>query len=108
MNIFEFKNRWGNLVEGLQLVLHKENMGTELYVDYINVPVGDRRQGIATAILDEILVNAVLNGYQVIIKPVGDFGTPLTVLENLYLSLGFVYSQIEFEECMIFTPPELL
>lgn len=80
-------DKWSSLVPGLSFLVHRED--NIVYVDFIYVPLADRRQGIASSILDEVLTEAVLNGCKVRIQPVDEFGTSIDILRTLYAGLGF-------------------
>jgi hypothetical protein len=79
---------WKRFVPGLKLLAHWSDEKTAV-VDFIQVPVSSRRQGIATQALQELMSLADIEGFNILIQPDPSFGTPQKVLFNLYTSLGF-------------------
>lgn len=81
---------WRNYIPGLELVAHYDVGREAIYVDYIKVPVNERRKGYCSQILEEFKMLADVFNVPVFIEPDDSFGTARGKLEELYSSCGFM------------------
>lgn len=90
-NAKEFSEAIKNEVKGLELDLYESSNGNKLVLSKIALPKEDRKSGIGTEVMNEVVKFADSQDKTIALSPSTDFGgTSVSRLKEFYKTFGFV------------------